>query len=95
MDKELFEEIKQHLNAKLPKFSDNEYVAFPKQDYELVKIEKQNFHSLPNNKVDKKVTFIDGGNSSLLEAPNFSLQLLAFCSFSRYSISRKTLRIKR
>lgn len=94
MDKELFEEIKQHLDKKLPKFSDNEYVAFPKQDYELIKIEKENFHSLPNSIPEKKITFIDGGNSSLLEAPNFSLQLIRIAGVTYKNKKRLTIERK-
>lgn len=76
MDQELFDEIKQHLDKSLPKYSDEEYVAFPKQDYDLIKIHKDNFSDIPKKESEKKITFVDGGQASLIEAPNFSLQLL-------------------
>lgn len=53
-----------------------EYVQFNDPSYEPIKITKHNFHEIKNIQSNKKIAFIDGGNTEILKAPNFSLQLI-------------------
>lgn len=73
MNQEIIKEIKNSLNNlsfenDKPYFSDKRYKPF--------EITKNNFHKIKLQESDKKIAFIDGGNSELLKSANFSLQLI-------------------
>lgn len=74
MEKAIIENIINSLNNSLTE--KGEYVQFNDPSYEPVKINKENFHEIKNIESNKKIAFIDGGNTEILKAPNFSLQLV-------------------
>ena len=55
------------------------HADFPKEGYKPIEIDKKNFHTIAPKALDQKIAFIDGGNSEILKAPNFSLQLIRVC----------------
>ena len=59
---------KSSIGEDLPKFSD--------KNYHPVKINKDNFHSIKETASNRKIAFIDGGNTELLKASNFSLHFI-------------------
>ncbi|MBL7055013.1 DNA double-strand break repair nuclease NurA [Candidatus Woesearchaeota archaeon] len=82
----LIEEIKKKLSSNVvfeeetPKFSDASYKPF--------KISKNNFHKIEKAGSSKKLAFIDGGNSEILKAADFSLNLIrVYCSI--YKANKK------
>ena len=52
------------------------YIQFNNQNYKPIKLSKDNFHEIKETKTNQKIAFIDGGNSEILAASNFSLQLI-------------------
>lgn len=84
----LIEEIKKKLNNKLdieegtPKFSDSGYKPF--------KISKRNFHKIEKTQSSNRIAFVDGGNSEILKAADFSLNLIRVY----YSIYENNKKIK-
>lgn len=46
------------------------------KDYIPEEISEKNFKSLPSEKSNKKIAFIDGGNTEIIETPSTSLQLI-------------------
>ncbi|MBW2989306.1 hypothetical protein KY358_03230 [Candidatus Woesearchaeota archaeon] len=55
---------------------EGKYAQFNDSSYRPVKINSENFHSISPASNPGKAAFIDGGNSEILKAPNFSLQLI-------------------
>ena len=68
--KEIITSLKQNLEDK------GTYAQFNDPFYEPIKLSKDNFHQIKENKSESKISFIDGGNAEILKAPNFSLQLI-------------------
>jgi len=52
----------------MPYFSDKSYKPF--------KINKNNFHKIEKISLNKKIAFIDGGNTEIIKSASFSLQLI-------------------
>jgi len=74
MDKQIITKIINSLNSNLEE--KGTYVQFNNPDYKPIKIDKNNFHEIKNTESNQKIAFIDGGNTEILKAPNFSLQLI-------------------
>jgi len=74
MDKEIIQNIITSLNKSLEE--KGEYAQFNDPSYKPIKITKENFHEIKETEETKKIAFIDGGNTEILKAPNFSLQLI-------------------
>lgn len=55
---------------------EDDFPKFNDKSYKPIKISQNNFHEIETLSSDKKIAFIDGGNSEILGAPNFSLQLI-------------------
>lgn len=67
------------------KLTEDEAIEFALPGYKAVPISKDNFHVIVSNETEnapndaaasKKIAFIDGGNTELLSAANFSLQFV-------------------
>lgn len=52
------------------------FIKLNYRDYEPIEINKDNFHEIKSIDSNKKIAFIDGGNSEILKSSNFSLQLI-------------------
>lgn len=79
MEKRIVEEILNTLNNNLAE--KGEYAQFNDPSCKPIKLTEENFHEIKDTKETKKIAFIDGGNTEILKAPNFSLQLIrAYCS---------------
>ena len=87
MDKEIIQNIITSLNNSLKE--KGEYVQFNDPTYKPVKISKDNFHEIKDANETTKIAFIDGGNTEILKAPNFSLQLIRIY----YTIYKENKRI--
>ncbi len=74
MDKELITKLTEAINSSLNK--KGSYPVFGDKSYKRVKIDKNNFHSITDSSSDKKVAFIDGGNTEIIGAANLSLQFV-------------------
>ncbi|MBU1005427.1 MAG: DNA double-strand break repair nuclease NurA [Nanoarchaeota archaeon] len=74
MDKEIITKVINSLNQSIKE--QGAYAQFNDPSYEPVKISKDKFHNIKETSSNSKIAFIDGGNSELLKAPNFSLQLI-------------------
>ncbi|MDP7115853.1 MAG: DNA double-strand break repair nuclease NurA [Candidatus Woesearchaeota archaeon] len=75
MNEEIINSIKNHLTPNTesllpdkPYFSDKRYKTF--------EIKKENFKKITQTDSNKKIAFIDGGNSEILKTANISLQLI-------------------
>lgn len=86
MEKAIIENIINSLNNSLKE--KGEYVQFNDPSYKPIKISKDNFHEIKDIKENKKIAFIDGGNTEILKAPNFSLQLIRIY-YSIYENNKK------
>lgn len=64
---ELAEDISS-LESGEPTFGDERYNPYP--------IEGKNFHKIPDTNSSRKISFIDGGNQSLISTPTFSIHLI-------------------
>ena len=71
--KEIINKIIERINTSL-KTEEDDYVDIPY--HEAVKINKNNFNKIINKKTNKKICFVDGGNSEIIRASNFSLQFI-------------------
>lgn len=74
MDKAIIQNIINSLNNNLKE--KGEYAQFNDPSYKPIKITKDNFQEIKDTTETKKIAFIDGGNTEILKAPNFSLQLI-------------------
>jgi len=74
MNKKIIEEILNTLNKNIEE--KGEYIQFNDPSYKPIKISKDNFHEIKDTNETTKIAFIDGGNTEILKAPNFSLQLI-------------------
>ncbi|MEM4263541.1 MAG: DNA double-strand break repair nuclease NurA [Candidatus Woesearchaeota archaeon] len=81
----IFDSIIEHLNKIT---SDHgKYILFGPQ---TAKLDKNNFYGIADSSSGNKIAFIDGGNAELMEAANFSLQLIRIY----YTIYQNNKRIK-
>jgi len=87
MEKAIIENIIISLNNSLTE--KGEYVQFNDPSYKPIKISKENFHEIKDANEIRKIAFIDGGNTEILKAPNFSLQLIRIY-YSIYKNNKKT-----
>ena len=87
MEKGIINTILNSLNQSLEE--KGTYAQFNDPSYEPIKLSKDNFHEIKDINSNKKIAFIDGGNSEILKAPNFSLQLIRI----HYAIYQKNKRI--
>ncbi|MFH1642738.1 MAG: DNA double-strand break repair nuclease NurA [Nanoarchaeota archaeon] len=67
-------EIIKALEASLSEKSN--YAQFNNHNYKPAQLSKDNFYNIGNVKTTKRIAFIDGGNSEILNAANFSLQII-------------------
>ncbi len=74
MEKEIITDIITSLNSSLKE--KGEYVQFNDPSYRPIKISKEHFHEIGDRADNAKIAFIDGGNTEILKAPNFSVQLI-------------------
>ena len=74
MEKEIINNIITSLNQSLEE--KGEYAQFNDPSYKPIRITKENFHEIKDTEETRKIAFIDGGNTEILKAPNFSLQLI-------------------
>jgi len=74
MDKEIITNIIDSLNQSLEE--KGTYAQLNNPDYEPIRLSKDNFHEIKTIESKNKIAFIDGGNTEILKAPNFSLQLI-------------------
>ena len=74
MDKEIINNIITSLKSNLKE--KGTHIQFSDSSYKPIKISKENFHEIKDTEKTRKIAFIDGGNSEILKAPNFSLQLI-------------------
>ncbi len=88
MEKEIIQNIINSLNNSLKEKGN--YVQFNDPSYKPIKITKDNFHKIKDTESNKKIAFIDGGNTEILKAPNFSLQVIR----TYYSVYQKNKKIK-
>jgi len=86
MDKAIIQNIINSLNNNLKE--KGSYIQFNDPYYKPIKIIKDNFHEIKDIESNKKVSFIDGGNTEILKAPNFSLQLIRIY-YSIYENNKK------
>lgn len=70
--KELVEELKKIIENK----TSEKIPLFTKKGFEAIKISENNFHNIKDLKEYKTLCFVDGGNSELISANNFSLQFI-------------------
>lgn len=82
MQKEIIDKIAERLGDKLE--SGGTYVQFNDSKYKPIEFSEKNFKNIEGNADNSKIVFLDGGNNSILESSNFSLQLLR-----TYSVSYK------
>ena len=54
----------------------DEYISFSDKRYKSVKLDKKNFDKISKADFNKKIAFVDGGNSEILRLANLSLQLV-------------------
>ena len=54
----------------------NKIITFSEDEINGVKINKNNFKKINDNKINKKICFIDGGNQEIIGSSNFSLQFI-------------------
>lgn len=87
MDAQIINKIINSLNNNLE--NKGTHAQFNNPDYKPKKIDKTNFHEIKNTDSNQKIAFIDGGNTELLKAPNFSLQLIRI----HYTIYQQNKRI--
>lgn len=68
------------IKSPAPSSPNEEKMMFSSQGYEALPLRQENFHPIHDNNYNycrnDKICFIDGGNNELLEAPNFSIQLI-------------------
>jgi len=74
MNQDLMNSIIKAIESSTSKQS--QYAVFGDKEYESIKIDKRNFHQIPNLKNNNKIAFIDGGNAEIFAASNLSLQLI-------------------
>lgn len=74
MHKELVDKVVEKLSEKLK--ASGSYVQFSNSSYKPVEFNRENFRQIEDSESDVRIAFIDGGNNTILEAANFSLQLL-------------------
>ena len=55
------------------------YPKFSGEGYRAHKIDAKNFHEINLSMSNKKIAFIDGGNSEIIASGNFSLSLIRVC----------------
>lgn len=67
----IINEIDSSLNS-----SNVDYIDFGNSNCTSLKLSPQNFHKILPQNSDKKLCFIDGGNSELIKAPNLSLHFI-------------------
>lgn len=92
MEKEIIQNIITTLNNSLAE--KGEYAQFNDPSHKPIKINKENFHEIKSIESNKKIAFIDGGNTEILKAPNFSLQLIRIY-YSIYQQNKKISSKKR
>lgn len=73
MESVLISKIVEFLDKALPKFNDDK-LLINKEGYNSLVIKKENFNEIKKTPSNKKICFVDGGNTEILKAPNFSLQ---------------------
>ncbi len=64
------------------------YPKFSGEGYKPYKIDVKNFHEIIKFTSNKKIVFVDGGNSEILASANFSLNLIRVC-YVIYQNNRK------
>lgn len=74
--KEIVERLAEELNKTITEDYEGDKPKFSREGYKTFEISKKNFHKLQALKDDKKIGFVDGGNTEILGSANFSLQLL-------------------
>jgi hypothetical protein len=74
MEKEMINNIITSLNNSLEE--KGTHIQFNDSSYKPIKLSKENFHEIKTIKSNQRIAFIDGGNTEILKAPNFSLQLI-------------------
>lgn len=55
------------------------YPKFSGEDYKAYKIDVKNFHQINKINSNRKITFVDGGNTEIIGSANFSLNLIRVC----------------
>lgn len=88
METEIINKIIDSLNISIKE--KGSHAQFNDPSYTPIKITKDNFKEIKDETTNKKIAFIDGGNSELLRAPNFSLQLIRIY----YTIYKDNKRVK-
>ena len=66
------------------------FVKFSRQGYKSIELSRDNFKDIKNLDLKNRIAFIDGGNSEILKAANFSLQFIRVY----YSVYRENKRVK-
>ncbi len=87
MDKNVISDILESLKISLKEKGD--HVQFNDPSYKPIRIDKNNFKEIKDIDTNQKIAFIDAGNTEILKAPNFSLQLIR----TYYSIYEQNKRI--
>jgi hypothetical protein len=74
MEKEMINNIITSLNNSLEE--KGTHIQLNDPSYKPINLSKNNFHEIKTIKSNQRISFIDGGNTEILKAPNFSLQLI-------------------
>jgi hypothetical protein len=74
MEDDVLREISKNLNDSIS--NKGNLINLSYEDYEPVEINEKNFHNIERDIKNRKIVFIDGGNSEILKSSNFSLQLI-------------------
>jgi hypothetical protein len=74
MHKEIVDKVVEKLGEKIK--AKGSFVQFSDSNYKPVEFSKENFRQIGDSGSSSRIAFIDGGNNAVLDAANFSLQLL-------------------
>ncbi len=82
----IFDSIIEHLNKALN--DHGKCILF--NNSQVAKLDKKGFYGISDKPAESKIAFVDGGNAELMDAANFSLQLVRIY----YAVYQKNKRIK-